>query len=282
MKLINLEQGSTQWLNMRQEKITATDAAVIMGISPFCSPYKLWKRKLGLESPQYVTEAMKRGMRLEDEARKSFEQYTDIQMEPAVIESDDNPWMMASLDGIDTTKKHQLEIKCPNPKTHEMAKNKQLPKYYFAQIQHQLAVTGNDWSYYFSYDGKEGALVEVERDDAFITEMLEKESEFYRMLKEFDPPAQSHLVIETDEMKKAASDYMEANTLKKKATELEKKARQKLLEISDGRSIQGFGVRLSHYFEKGRVDYNAIPELQGLNLDSYRKAVTGKSRLTFV
>ena len=414
MKLLDLEQGSQTWLEARQQKITATDASIITGVNPWCNPYILWKRKLGLEPPQPITPAMERGMRMEDEARRAFEEYTNIKVKPVVVESADkswmmasldgldasrkhqveikcpNPathamakakqvpkyyeaqiqhqlavtglewsyyfsydgsegaiveverdqafidemiekeedffrrlrefdpppqshlvvktvemqrafeeytnikvkpvvvesadksWMMASLDGLDASRKHQVEIKCPNPATHAMAKAKQVPKYYEAQIQHQLAVTGLEWSYYFSYDGSEGAIVEVERDQAFIDEMIEKEEDFFRRLREFDPPPQSHLVVKTVEMQRAVDEYCVAQDMKKKATDYEKKAREKLLSISQGNSIQGFGLKLTHYVERGRVDYMAIPELQGVNLDMYRKSPVEKTRLSFV
>lgn len=282
MKLLDLEQGSQTWLEARQQKITATDASIITGVNPWCNPYILWKRKLGLEPPQPITPAMERGMRMEDEARRAFEEYTNIKVKPVVVESADKSWMMASLDGLDASRKHQVEIKCPNPATHAMAKAKQVPKYYEAQIQHQLAVTGLEWSYYFSYDGSEGAIVEVERDQAFIDEMIEKEEDFFRRLREFDPPPQSHLVVKTVEMQRAVDEYCVAQDMKKKATDYEKKAREKLLSISQGNSIQGFGLKLTHYVERGRVDYMAIPELQGVNLDMYRKSPVEKTRLSFV
>ncbi len=281
MRLIQLEQGSDAWLNMRNEKITATDASVITGKNPFTSPYTLWKRKLGLEPPVQLNAAMKRGMALEDEAREKFEEYTNIKMTPAVVESDQTSWMMASLDGLSDNGEFQLEIKCPNNKTHEMAKAGELPAYYHAQIQHQLAVTGNDWSYYFTYDGSDGALVEVERDDAFICEMMEMEEDFYRRMREFDAPDQSHLVLENETMKALVSEYMEANAMKKQADKLEKELRKKLIDASEGNSIQSFGLKLTHYYQKGRVRYDAIPELQGIDLDQYRGPVEMRARVSF-
>lgn len=282
MKFIEVEQGSQPWLDLRQEKITATDASVITGANPWCNPYTLWKRKLGLEPPQHVTPAMERGMRLEEPARKKFEEYTNIKTKPAVIESASTPWMIASLDGIDSSRKYQVEIKCPNKQTHAMAKAKKIPKYYQAQIQHQLAVTGLDWSYYFSFDGIDGAIVEVERDQAFIEEMIEKEQDFFRRLREFDPPPQSHLVNKTKEMRVAVDEYRLAYDMKKKASKMEKEAKERLSLISPGNSIQGFGLKLTHYVERGRVDYSAISELEGVDMDIYRKAPTQKTRVSFV
>jgi len=36
-----------RWLAVRREGITATDAATIMGASPWDSPFALWHRKKG-------------------------------------------------------------------------------------------------------------------------------------------------------------------------------------------------------------------------------------------
>ena len=46
--MIELEQGSPEWLSWRRTVITATDASVIMGNNPWETPYSCWQRKLGL------------------------------------------------------------------------------------------------------------------------------------------------------------------------------------------------------------------------------------------
>lgn len=82
-------------------------------------------------------------------------------------------WMMASLDGIDIDGQAILEIKCPGPSDHELAKAGKIPEKYIPQLQHQLAVTGLKLAYYFSFDGTDGVIVEIERDEIFIAKIIE-------------------------------------------------------------------------------------------------------------
>ena len=47
MSAAEIAQDRDRWLAVRREGITATDAAVIMGVSPWDSPFALWHRKKG-------------------------------------------------------------------------------------------------------------------------------------------------------------------------------------------------------------------------------------------
>ena len=43
-----MQQGSEEWLKLRKNYLGASDAAVVLGISPFQTRYQLWQDKLGL------------------------------------------------------------------------------------------------------------------------------------------------------------------------------------------------------------------------------------------
>ena len=47
MKIVNVSQGSAAWLKWRQQGITATDAVVLLGLSPYKSVWRLWAEKVG-------------------------------------------------------------------------------------------------------------------------------------------------------------------------------------------------------------------------------------------
>src|SRR5215472_18741668 len=111
-------QGSEAWHKLRKSKITATDAPVIMGVNPWTTPYQRWQEKTCESISDRKTEAMQRGIDLEPIARDLFSLKTGIELIPKddpknVIISNKNEWMMASLDGIDVTNSHIVEIKCP-------------------------------------------------------------------------------------------------------------------------------------------------------------------------
>ena len=115
-----LIQQSNEWLELRKNKIGASDAPVIMHVSPWKTPYQLWEEKLGLKE-SFSSSAMKRGLEMEESARKAFEKETGLVVFPQVLFHKEHEWMMASLDGIDIEGKNIVEIKCPGKVDHEIA-----------------------------------------------------------------------------------------------------------------------------------------------------------------
>jgi len=192
MKIIELEQGSEDWLLWRKAHITATSAGILMGHNPWRTPLDLYNEMLGFTAPQETNAAMTRGSEMEPTARALFVERVGIEMIPIVCESDVNHWMAASLDGWNEEGKIILEIKCPNAKTHDMALNCDLPIYYRDQIMHQFAVTQGKICYYMTYrpeHPKPFAIIEIMPDWNYIAEMIEVEREFYENhLCVFNPP----------------------------------------------------------------------------------------------
>jgi putative phage-type endonuclease len=176
----DVEQGSDEWLELRRKHITASESLIIMGLSPWRTREQLLHEKLGLIPPQEVNSAMLRGQLLEPKARSCAEEMLGTLFIPEVLQGIENPFMLASMDGVCIDNKYILEIKCTSKKNHELAKNGKIPDYYYPQVQHQISVCDVDFCYYFSFDGSSGIVVEVERDDKFINRMIEIEYEFYQ------------------------------------------------------------------------------------------------------
>ncbi len=270
-KVIDLEQGTPEWIEYRRSKVTATDAPVIMEMTPYTTPYQLWERKIYNKSVE-MNARMERGQQLEPIAREKFIQETGINVKPATIESVEIPFMMASLDGIGDSDAI-VEIKCPGERDHQTAKEDRVPGHYYPQIQHQMAVVGASRAFYYSFDGKNGILLEVKRNDDFIREMIKKEKVFYECLINLEAPKLVNKdYIEGDTFWNEAADiWKRANEKLKDAQENEENARRRLLSLSLG-NTKGNGICVSKYSRKGNVDYKSIPELKDVNLDLYRKA----------
>lgn len=188
-----LDQGTKQWHAYRQCHLMATSASCIMGSNPYKSSLDVWEEMLGLRPPIEMNAAMRRGVDLEEEARKYAINEIGIEFDPCVYESDKYNWMAASLDGLSlhSHDKYVLEIKCPGEKTHSMALSELMPEYYKTQIQHQLSVTNAQIAYYFSYrpeNPKKFALIEVYPDREYIERMIEKEKQFWIRLCTMQPP----------------------------------------------------------------------------------------------
>ena len=80
------------------------------------------------------------------------------------------------------------------------------------------------------------------------------------------------VLIETSDAEwlKKAKEWREIHASLQAVKEKEEKLRKELIELSQGQSFIGGGVQLKHGTSKGRVNYKAIPELQGVNLEDYR------------
>jgi putative phage-type endonuclease len=119
-------------------------------------------RKLGLLPDKCSSDAMTRGQTMEPIARDHFHKiYNNLIFTPAVVESSEFLFLGASLDGITDDGKAILEIKC-GVKSHEMAKNGEIPEYYLCQIQHQLICTRAEKCFYFSYQSEQDfVMIEV-------------------------------------------------------------------------------------------------------------------------
>ena len=182
MKIIQLEQGSSEWLHWRKNKITGTSASVIMGNNPWKNTRQLWDELLGFTPPQEKNAAMQRGNDLEPKARMIFEEMMGMEFPPIVCESDQYDWMAASLDGWNEDNKAILEIKCPNERTHKEALDGIVPIYYLDQCQHAFCVTEGVICYYVSYrpeHEKQIAVVEIKPNLDYIEQMKDKEKDFY-------------------------------------------------------------------------------------------------------
>lgn len=183
MKTVELDQNSPEWLKWRQQGIGASDAVSVMGDSPWTSRDELIGVKLGQVVVE-ENEKMARGRRLEPEARRMYEQIRGIEVRPVCAVHDTYPWLRASLDGLSLDGKVVLEIKCPGYWPHWRAVYRgAYPRYYRAQIQWQLLVTGAEICHYFSYrpDDPEiipAALVEILPEPEYQEVLLRAGQEF--------------------------------------------------------------------------------------------------------
>lgn len=276
-----LIQGSPAWLERRKRSITATDIPVLMLESPYKTPYHLFEEKLGYRIVE-ENEAMREGARLEPYARAKLEQLFQVELNPLVCFHAEFPWQMASLDAIDEDKKFQTEIKC-SKKYHELAKAGTIPAHALAQMQWQMHITGVDHMYFFAFDGQDGILIPVKRNSEYINLAIEKAKEFYACLTSLEPPPllPRDIVQRADpEWLQLAMQLKDARTQRKWWESLETITENQLKELAGESCAEGGGVKVTRYFRRGAVNFGAIPELQNVNLDAYRKETTLQWRIT--
>lgn len=97
-------KDEADWLAARRQGITASEIAVIMGLSPWSSPYALYHQKLGILPRQEDSPAMERGRVLEPYIREKF---AEAHPEFAVMgfgrdlyAHAERRWQMATLDSL--------------------------------------------------------------------------------------------------------------------------------------------------------------------------------------
>lgn len=138
-----MEQNSVDWEKWRLSGLGSSDAPIVLGISPWMTRYELWELKLGKREPNPETYITQRGHRLEARARAMYEiKRGFLDFPPTIVEHERYPFLRASLDGYNAERRAVLEIKAPGKKTHIAAKAGAVPPHYYAQVQHQLMVTG--------------------------------------------------------------------------------------------------------------------------------------------
>jgi putative phage-type endonuclease len=193
---INLKQGSPEWRRWRFESgIGGSDAPIVMGVSPFSTRPRLLREKL-----RYVqreeTFAMRRGTRLEPQARYRYERLVGCKATPTCIQHDDREWLIASLDGLCAPGPNcrygrnapawVVEIKCPKWQDHLLALEGRVPEYYLPHVQHILLASGCDRCDYVSFnDGQrfdpedQLAIVPVIFDPEYACQLLDAEEAFW-------------------------------------------------------------------------------------------------------
>jgi putative phage-type endonuclease len=276
-RIEKLHQNTVEWSSWRLGGIGASDAPIVMGDSRWMSAQTLWEIKTRKSpEPDRHNLAVHRGRSLEGSARRAYEAATNEVMEPHCLTHDHLHWMHASLDGLNFDRSLVLEIKCPlRSADHAAAATKgAVPLHYYAQLQHQLEVSGARELHYWSFDGRRGALVRVFPDSGYIEGLVQAEIEFWRRVTEnrWPEPRFKKRDLSDDPIRvEAARRYRE---VRERSDELEQQQRQlrgQLMSWADAEWAFGGGIELVRSTRKGAVDYRAVPELKGIDLERYRK-----------
>lgn len=284
-----MEQGSSTWHEYRKNKLGASEAAIVLGISPYCSPFMLWQRKLGLIPEQEQTIAMQRGKNLESEALNLFniESKTFV---PVVVESEKYPFLCASLDGFVSKPygNYACEIKCLKLEDHD---KECVPDHYIPQLQHQMYCCDLQEITYIGYNPnsqKPFYMIEVPRDEEFINSYIMKAIIFWECVTSFTAPALTEKDYRdfTNNAEYAALDaaYVDIDE-KLKGLEKQKDEIRKLMEaMSEGNNVIGPYSKMTHYPIQGKIDYKkAVKEnLPEIDLEGYRGKPSKATRITKV
>lgn len=271
-----MEQRTQDWLELRKTKITSSDAAPLLGVCPYKSPYQLYLEKKGIIDSKPQTEAMAYGERMEPLSLQYFINETKIDMSPEVIVKD---WQMTSLDGFNPEKKVFLEIKnrYSSEAKHLEALDGRIPEADRPQFAHHFLSTDCPDGYFMSCYMTSKVIIFVPREtfkESYFNELNEKEYEFYERLQKNEPPEQTNrdFVIRDDqEIVEAADKWKHFKEQSDYYSAQEKLYRDNLISKCEGKSTEVSSIKISKLIKRGNIDYTIIPELKGVELEKYRK-----------
>lgn len=275
--IVQLTQGSPEWLAYRKNMRNASETAAVLGVSPWQTPYQLWLLKTGRAETK-TTAAMQRGTDMEPAARAAYEAETGNIMQPLVLQQG---LYSASLDGMDLDGQLILEIKCPYKGEASALWNEAVvgvvPEHYRLQVMHQLMVSGAEIAHLYVFDGTRGLLLPIERDEDTMQRIRDGWDQFQVFMDSDSPPplTDADTVIRSDvAWTVAARAFSEAKAAVDSADAVLAQAREVLVALAQHPKEQGAGVSVTRYWKTGAIDYKRVPALQGLDLSGYR----GKSR----
>lgn len=187
-----------QWAVPRHTGIGGSEAAAVIGVSPWTTPLDLYLRKVGLAPEFETTEVMEWGNRLEPIVLQKFREASGY----IVIPGDEanyqhrhpvDDFMIAHVDGLYERPDGQcgvLEVKT----TSAYGKadwEEDVPVHYAIQGQHYAHVVDVDWiAFAVLIGGNHFRWIEVKRNDRFTKALVKAERDFWeRVVTEEPPPA---------------------------------------------------------------------------------------------
>ena len=261
----------------------ASETAAVLGESPWCTPYQLWLLKTGRATTK-VTAAMQHGTDMEPVARAAYEAQTGEVMQPLVLQ--DGPYS-ASLDGMDLDGRLILEVKCPyrgqDSALWKDALAGRVPEHYQLQVQHQLLVSGAQRAHFWVFDGNQGLLIPIERDEGVMERIRQGWEAFHLYLDADTPPPLSDadtVIREDGAWTAAARAFAEAKVAVDSADAVLAQAREALVALALHPKETGGGVSVTRFWKVGAVAYAKVPQLQGMDLSAYRGKSRGEVRVS--
>lgn len=199
-----LNMSHEQWLEERRKGIGGSDAAGIVGLNAYMTPYSIWADKTGRIPPKEDNEAMRQGRDFEDYVAKRWEEATGKKVRRCnyILRNTKYPFAHANIDRDVVGENAGLECKTTSLMNLRKFKNGSFPENYYAQCMHYLAVTGADRWYLAVLVLNQGFYdFVIERDEDEIKALMEAEAEFWRSVESDTPPAFTGLDPDSEALK---------------------------------------------------------------------------------
>lgn len=206
-KIPTKDMSREEWLAARQNSLGGSDAASVLGLNQYNSPYGLWAEKTGAIIKEDISdqEAVRLGNDLEQYVAERFMEATGkkVQRINFILKNDQYPFAHANPDRMVVGENAGLEIKTTTSwDIEQQLRNGDIPPYWYCQIIHYMMVTGAERWYL-------GALVfgrgffhfTIERNEAEIEALAGAERDFWELVTSNTPPAIDGHSATTDALK---------------------------------------------------------------------------------
>jgi len=306
MKVVNLRQRSPQWHAWRKKGVTATSAAVVMGVNPDKTVWRLWSEQTGKINPPdlSVIPQVRIAILLESHALAWFQDRYDMTLLPLCAESSEHPLIRASFDGVNEYDE-PVEVKVLADRNFldvsDMGEESYHYKLYWWQVQHQLYVTEAQKGYLLFYHSRlEPIVFVIQRDNAAISKLVDAELAYFELVRKGKEPekdkARDYFQPEGAERQSWVDAAMQLRSLEEQRLDLVSRAeaiagqqsilQKSLLGLMGDHMLADFeGVRLTRYKQAGRVSWRKIvevldPEFKPSKYPSHVSAEAERVRMT--
>ena len=182
-----------EWLEIRRGGIGGSDAAAIVGLDRYRSPFAVYADKLGLSPEREDNEAMRQGRDLEDYVAQRFTEATGKKVRRCndTLQHPEYPRLLANIDRLVVGEKALLECKTTSVLNKAKFAQGEYPPNYYVQCMHYLAVTGLQRCYLAVLVLNQGFHVfTVDRDEDEIAALIAAEMRFWdtHVAKQVPPP----------------------------------------------------------------------------------------------
>lgn len=277
MKIIDIKQGSQEWLKWRKEGLGASDIPIIMKESPYKTPLQLWEEKCGFNQFNEMNNAMKHGILTEGKARDQFNEEYSLNIKSLCIEDDEKPYLKASLDGWDEDKKILAEIKCPTSSEiiRALYEEEKYPNYWYIQIQWQAFLTKPEKIYLIVWDWQleRNIVIEIKENPELHYRMKEEAIKFWNLIitgKEPEATDSDYVDVEDPQLELLLAEYEAADNKEKKYKLLKKGLKDKIVEFGDDGSFQAYGAKIKRCYPSVTYDYKKMKS-DGIDIEKYKK-----------
>lgn len=171
-----------EWLEERRKSIGGSDAAGIIGLSQWSTPYTVWADKTGRLPDKEDNEAMRLGRDLEQYVAERWMEATGkkVRRLNAMLYNSAYPYSHADIDRDVVGENAVLECKTTSTLDLRVFKSGEFPERYYAQCVHYMAVTGAERCYLgVLVFGKGFYPYVLDRDEDEIKALMDAEREFW-------------------------------------------------------------------------------------------------------